>query len=66
MLKGLYIVYNWLYTMAIVKEGRTLYARNPGKAYAFEKIGEVAVWRRNYKSIWIDGVLYTLNQVGSE
>ncbi len=52
--------------MAIVKEGRTLYARNPGKAYAFEKIGEVAVWRPNYKSIWIDGLLYTLDQVGSE
>ncbi len=64
MLKGLYIVYNWLYTMAIVKEGRTLYARNPEKAYAFEKIGEVAYWQSYGKAIWIDGVLYTLTQEG--
>ncbi len=48
----------------IVSEGRTLYARNPEKRYAFEKVGEVAVWRRSYKSIWIDGKLYTLTQVG--
>ncbi len=48
--------------MAIVKEGRTLYARNPEKAYAFEKIGEVAYWHSYGKAIWIDGVLYTLTQ----
>jgi hypothetical protein len=49
----------------IVSEGRTLYARNPKKAYAFEKVGEIAEWRLNYKSIWIDGKLYTLIQEDS-
>ncbi len=46
----------------IVREGRTLYARNPEKNYAFEKIGEIAVWRKYHKSIWIDGKLYTIIQ----
>jgi len=44
----------------IVREGRTLYARNPEKNYAFEKIGQVAVWLPKYKSIWLDGKLYTI------
>ncbi len=46
----------------IVREGRTLYARNPEKAYAFEKIGKIGTWYSNYKSIFIDGKLYTLVQ----
>ena len=63
MLKGLSSVYNSVVYMArIVKDGRTLYVRNPEKNYAFEKIGEVAVWLPGYKSIWIDGKLYTLIQ----
>lgn len=43
-----------------ITEGRTLYIRNPDKNYAFEKVGEIAVWRRTYKSIRINGKLYTL------
>lgn len=43
-----------------IVEGRTLYIRNPDKNYAFEKVGEIAVWRRIYKSIRINGKLYTL------
>lgn len=46
--------------MAEVKEGRTLYLRNPKKNYAFEKVGEIAVWRRAVKLIRINGKLYTI------
>lgn len=50
----------------IVSGGRTLYARNPEKNYAFEKVGEIAYWHIG-KAIWIDGVLYTLTQeIGEE
>jgi hypothetical protein len=48
--------------MAIIRDGRTLYARNPDKNYAFEKVGEIAIWTRGYKSIRINGKLYTLTQ----
>ncbi len=44
----------------VVRTGRTLYARNPKKSYAFEKVGNVGEWSRFYKSIWIEGKLYTL------
>jgi hypothetical protein len=43
-----------------IKEGRTLYIRDPDKNYAFVKVGEIAIWRRSYKSIRINGKLYTL------
>ncbi len=43
-----------------MKEGLTLYVRNPEKKYAFEKIGEVAFWHTYGKAIWISGQLYTL------
>ena len=44
----------------IVKEGRTLYHRDPNKNYQFVKIGEIAVWRRAVKLIRINGKLYTV------
>ena len=48
--------------------GKAIYARNPKKNYAFEKIGQIAVWtswgkNKKYKSIFIDGVLYELTEV---
>ena len=44
----------------------TLYARNPKKNYAFEKIGEVAYWESYGKALFINGVLYDLIQVERE
>lgn len=44
----------------------TLYARNPKKNYAFEKIGEVAYWESYGKALFIDGVLYNLIQMERE
>jgi hypothetical protein len=49
--------------MGVIKEGRTLYARNPDKNYAFEKVGEIGIWRARAKYIWINGKLYTITQV---
>lgn len=47
--------------------GKTLYIRNPKKNYAFEKIGQIAIWNKGvtekYKSIFINGVLYELQEV---
>jgi hypothetical protein len=44
----------------LIKDGRTLYARDPNKNYAFTKVGEIGGWFPGYKSVWIDGKLYTL------
>lgn len=44
----------------VIKDGRTLYARDPNKNYAFVKVGEIAVWRRAVKLIRISGKLYTV------
>ena len=46
-----------------VKEGRTLYHRDPKKNYQFVAIGEIATWRRAVKLIWINGKLYTMTPV---
>ena len=46
----------------IIKDKRTLYARDPENNYAFVKIGEIAYWRNYGKAIFIDGKLYTLTQ----
>jgi len=48
--------------MKIIREGRTLYARNPMKKYAFMKVGEIAYWASYGKAIWINGVLYELKE----
>ena len=45
---------------SVIKDGRTLYARDPNKNYAFVKVGEIAVWRRGVKLIRINGKLYTV------
>ena len=44
----------------IIKDGRTLYARDPEQNYAFVKVGEIAVWRRAVKLIRINEKLYTI------
>ena len=46
--------------MAQLRDGLTLYVRNPAKKYAFEKVGKVEVWRLAAKYIEINGKLYTL------
>lgn len=46
----------------VIKDGRTLYARDPDKNYAFVKVGEIAYWQRYGKAIWINGKLYTVTQ----
>ena len=46
----------------LIKDGRTLYARDPDKNYAFVKVGEIAVWRRAVKLIRINDKLYTITQ----
>jgi len=46
----------------LIKDGRTLYARDPEKNYAFVKVGEIAYWQRYGKAIWINGKLYTVTQ----
>tara|TARA_R110002012_G_scaffold107625_1_gene249626 strand:- start:2345 stop:2578 length:234 start_codon:yes stop_codon:yes gene_type:complete len=44
----------------------TLYARNPKKNYAFEKVGEVAFWESYGKAFFINGILYDLILVERE
>ena len=46
-------------------ERMTLYARNPKKKYAFEKVGDIAYWGKFGKAIFINGVLYELKEVES-
>jgi len=46
----------------LIKDGRTLYARDPEKNYAFVKVGEIAYWRNYGKAIYFEGKLYTLTQ----
>lgn len=45
----------------LITEGRTLYARDPNKNYAFVKVGEIAYWERYGKAIRINGKLYTVS-----
>ena len=45
-----------------LKDGQTLYARDPNKNYAFVKVGEIATWRPGVKLIWLQGKLYTITQ----
>lgn len=45
-----------------ITRGRTLYIRDPDKNYAFVKVGEIGMWHKHGKSIWIDGQLYTITQ----
>ena len=47
----------------LIKEGRTLYARDSEKNYAFVKVGEIGIWRARAKYIRINGKLYTLTPV---
>jgi len=46
----------------LIKDGRTLYVRDPDKNYAFVSVGEIAVWRRAVKLIRINDKLYTVIQ----
>lgn len=45
-----------------LKDGLTLYARDPNKNYAFVKVGEIATLRPGVKLIYLQGKLYTLIQ----
>lgn len=46
----------------LIKDGRTLYVRDPEKNYAFVKVGEIAYVRSYGKAIYFEGKLYTLTQ----
>ena len=45
-----------------LKDGLTLYARDPEKNYAFVKVGEIAYVRSYGIAIYLQGKLYTLTQ----
>ena len=52
----------WDNMSKLIKDGRTLYVRDPDKNYAFVKVGEIAYVRSYGKAIYFEGKLYTLTQ----